>query len=60
MAKYTITKSEIIADKCEALLDIEIGVDEIKTYETKSLRTLGEKADIPGFRKGHIPEAVIR
>lgn len=37
----------------------EISVATIEPFRAKALKTLAQNADIPGFRKGHVPEKMI-
>ncbi len=48
----TLPKSQI-----EILGTIE--VDDLESFRSKAMKHLGEHADLPGFRKGHIPENVL-
>src|SRR3990167_207010 len=59
MENYKVLKSENRAEKCEQVLEIEISTEEIGMYRSKSLKNLTSKADMPGFRKGHVPESII-
>jgi len=45
--------------KSEVEIEGEISVEKLKIAWGKALKNLGEKANIPGFRKGHIPENVL-
>ncbi|PIP73389.1 MAG: hypothetical protein COW88_02100 [Candidatus Lloydbacteria bacterium CG22_combo_CG10-13_8_21_14_all_47_15] len=37
----------------------EIPVADFETERASALKTFGERADIPGFRKGHVPDDII-
>ncbi|NQV88169.1 MAG: hypothetical protein HQ402_01250 [Parcubacteria group bacterium] len=43
----------------EVEIEGEISVEKLKIAWEKALKNLGEKANIPGFRKGHIPENIL-
>mgnify|MGYP003392944794 CR=1 FL=1 len=43
----------------EAEIVGEIKAEEVEKCRTAAIKSLSEKAAIPGFRKGHIPESVI-
>lgn len=59
MAKYTIKKTTDKPEKRARVVDIEITPDEIGAFQKKALKSFSEKADIEGFRKGHVPEKII-
>lgn len=59
MANYTVKKTTAHEKESAQTVDIEISSEEIGKHRVKSLKTLSEKADIQGFRKGHVPEKVI-
>lgn len=59
MANYTIKKITNLEKESARKIEVEIGAEEIGKYRAKSIKTLSEKADLPGFRKGHVPEKVI-
>ncbi len=59
MPKYTVKNKEELTEKSARKIDIEIGLEEIKIHRVKSIKKLSDKADIPGFRKGHVPEKII-
>ncbi|MBI2474548.1 MAG: hypothetical protein HYV68_02495 [Candidatus Taylorbacteria bacterium] len=59
MANYTTIKAEENREKCEKLIELEISSDEIGKYRAKALRRMAEQVDLPGFRKGHVPEKII-
>ena len=41
-------------------MEIEIPWEVLLPYESKALKTLSQHADLPGFRKGHVPEKILR
>lgn len=47
-------------DDATVTLEGEIPFSELEQYEAKSLEELGKNVEVDGFRKGHIPEDVIR
>ncbi len=59
MAKYTVKKTTDKPEKRARVVEIEIPTDEVDNFEKKAVKSLSEKADIQGFRKGHIPSQVI-
>jgi FKBP-type peptidyl-prolyl cis-trans isomerase (trigger factor) len=46
-------------DKSRVEIDAEIDAATFSSYEQKALAHLGEHAEIPGFRKGHVPENIL-
>ncbi len=40
-------------------LNIEVGVDELKTFKADTLRRLANEIKVPGFRKGKVPPQVM-
>jgi FKBP-type peptidyl-prolyl cis-trans isomerase (trigger factor) len=57
--KYKITQSKEIAEKSLKEIEIEIPETVIQEFRKKAFKKISETADIPGFRKGKIPENVI-
>ncbi len=57
--KYTNIKTTKKSDTSEVEITGEIPVEALATYRKKALKDLNESANIPGFRKGHIPEKVL-
>lgn len=53
---YEIQKLE----KSEVKITIELGEDELKKYEEEAIKELSKKVEVKGFRKGHIPEEVLK
>ncbi|MBA3550733.1 hypothetical protein H0W32_00810 [Patescibacteria group bacterium] len=46
-------------ENSEVEISGEITVEAITSYRKKALKEIGENLNIPGFRKGHIPEKVL-
>lgn len=59
MAKYTIKKITDLEKESAKTIEIEIAAEEISRHRAQSLKSLSEKADVEGFRKGHVPEKII-
>lgn len=59
MANYTVKKATDLEKESAKTIELEISVEEIGHHRAKSLKKLSEKTDLPGFRKGHVPEKVI-
>lgn len=45
--------------KCEVEILGTLETAELEAFRGKALKHLGEHAELPGFRKGHIPEGVL-
>ncbi|MAG12545.1 hypothetical protein CL630_01905 [bacterium] len=43
----------------EVEIEGEIPADEFESYYKKTVQKLGKDAELPGFRKGHVPENVL-
>jgi len=43
----------------EVEIEAELAVETIASYRSKALKEISSKLDVSGFRKGHIPEAVV-
>lgn len=56
---YKILDTKKLPD-CVVEITAEINSDSIETYKTKALKKIKEFAEIPGFRKGHVPEAKLK
>ena len=54
--KITINKLE----KCEVEIVGVLEVAEFEKYEDKALERIGERMELPGFRKGKAPAAIIK
>jgi len=59
MANYTVKKVTNLEKGSARTIEVEITNEEIGKHRAKSLKALSLKADLPGFRKGHVPEKVI-
>jgi FKBP-type peptidyl-prolyl cis-trans isomerase (trigger factor) len=59
MSNYTIKKITENEKESARTVEVEISTEEIGKHRLISLKALSEKADLPGFRKGHVPEKVI-
>lgn len=46
-------------DKSRVEIEAEIDAATFDSYEQKALKYLGEHVEVPGFRKGHIPENIL-
>ena len=46
-------------DQMNAVISIEIEKADYADRVKKSLRSYGERANIPGFRRGHVPYGVL-
>ncbi len=56
-----MAKSEIVQkENCRVMLKVEIPVDEVKAEFEKVYKGLIQHASVPGFRKGHVPLAIIK
>lgn len=55
---YRIVKQETLPEAVVSL-DIELSAEGLLPYRTKAIKKLMEHADLPGFRKGKVPEAVL-
>jgi FKBP-type peptidyl-prolyl cis-trans isomerase (trigger factor) len=56
--KYT-AKATAITEKSEVEITGEITPDILASFRPKAIKNLGENANMPGFRKGHIPEKIL-
>lgn len=56
---YKINGTKKLPD-CEVEITAEITSEAIEGYKTKALKKIMEVAELPGFRKGHVPEAKIK
>lgn len=59
MANYIIKKITDHEKESAKTIEVEISIEEIAKHRARSLKTLSEKADLQGFRKGRVPEKVI-
>lgn len=46
--------------KSEFLVELSIPAEEIRAHEEHGLKHYAETAELPGFRKGHVPKDIIR
>ncbi len=58
MSAISIVKTK--EDVASRSLQVTVPVDRIQQAETKALKYYAGQARLPGFRKGHAPEAVVR
>ncbi len=56
---YTVKEKKSLP-KSEFLLVLELPTDEISAKQRGVLSRLAKDAELPGFRKGHVPEDMIR
>jgi len=56
--KMNITKENI--DALNAVVKVDIVADDYQEKVTKQLTDYRKKADVPGFRKGHVPMGMIQ
>ena len=56
--KMNITKENI--DALNAVVKVDIVADDYQEKVTKQLTDYRKKADVPGFRKGHVPMGMIK
>ena len=56
--QYTLIESKKIGNS-EYELRAEVPAEVLAPYRAKALKQLGADTEIPGFRKGHIPEEVL-
>src|SRR3989338_7082048 len=59
MAEYIIKKVTDLEKSSAKEIDLEIGIKTLNAAEVSTIKKLSAKADIPGFRKGHVPEKKI-
>jgi len=53
-----ITKENI--DALNAVVKVDIVADDYQSKVTQQLTDYRKKADVPGFRKGHVPMGMIK
>ena len=58
MKIYNIKDTKKLPD-CEVEITAEITKEALEDYKVKALKKIKEFAEIPGFRKGHVPEAKL-
>lgn len=47
-------------DKSQVEITASIGADDFMSFESASLAAIGADVEFPGFRKGNVPEAIIK
>jgi FKBP-type peptidyl-prolyl cis-trans isomerase (trigger factor) len=57
--KYKIISTKKLPD-CEVEITAEITVEALEDYKTKAFKKIKEVAELPGFRKGHVPDATLK
>jgi trigger factor len=58
MAEITITTTT--GDAASKALRVTVPVERVQAAETKAVREYGKQVKLPGFRKGRVPEGVVR
>lgn len=53
------TKNIKKLENSEVEIEGEIGIEHLKSYRDGALEEMKKKVEFPGFRKGHVPEAMI-
>jgi len=56
---YKIKDTKKLPD-CEVEITAEITKEALEDYKVKALKKIREFAEVPGFRKGHVPEAKLK
>lgn len=56
---YKIKDTKKLPD-CEVEITAEITIEALENYKIKALKRMKEVAELPGFRKGHVPEAKLK
>ncbi len=56
---YEIKETKKLPD-CEVEITAEITTESLEGYKIKALNKIKEVAELPGFRKGHVPEAKLK
>jgi FKBP-type peptidyl-prolyl cis-trans isomerase (trigger factor) len=56
---YKIIDTKKLPD-CEVEITAEIEEKALETYKTKAFNKIKEIAELPGFRKGHVPESILK
>jgi len=60
MTKIYKIKNTKKLPNCEVEITAEITPEAIEDYKVKALKRIKEFAELPGFRKGHVPEAKLK
>lgn len=53
------TKNIKKLENSEVEFEGEIGSEHLKSYRDKALEKMKKEAELPGFRKGHVPESIL-
>ena len=53
------TKKVNKLENSELEIEGEIGIEHLKSYRDKALEKMKKEAELPGFRKGHVPESIL-
>jgi len=56
--KYKILKSKDLADS-EVEIECEIDADSVACHRAKAIAKIQKEISLPGFRPGHVPEAMV-
>ena len=56
---YKIKETKNLPD-CEVEITAEIEEKALETYKTKAFKKIKEISELPGFRKGHVPDAMLK
>ena len=56
---YKIKDTKNLPD-CEVEITAEIEESALETYKTKAFKKIKEIAELPGFRKGHVPDGILK
>ena len=59
MKIYKIKDTKKLPD-CEVEITAEISTEALEDYKVRALKNIKEVAELPGFRKGHVPEAKLK
>jgi trigger factor len=58
MTKYKIIKTKELTDS-EVEIECEIDAEAVATYRPKAIAKIQKDLSLPGFRPGHVPEAML-
>ncbi|MFA6227357.1 MAG: trigger factor [Candidatus Paceibacterota bacterium] len=56
---YKIVDTKKLPD-CEVEITAEISAENLESYKAKAFKKIQEVAELPGFRKGKVPEAMLK
>lgn len=59
MKIYKIKDTKKLPD-CEMEITAEITTEALEDYKVKAFKKIKEVAELPGFRKGHVPDATLK